>query len=132
MSNPKHDCFVGNLTYNTTEDQLRDVFSAVGEVKNIRICTDRETGRAKGYAFVEYSDAATALSAIRNLDGREFNNRKLRVSYSNNSSLKEVAREMGQVVHDSYQSGNQAILYYYLYLLCLRARLNVLSVLFAF
>jgi cleavage stimulation factor subunit 2 len=105
MSNTKHDCFVGNLSYNTTEEGLREVFSVVGEVKNIRICTDRETGRPKGYAFIEYADAATALSAIRNLDTRDFNGRKLRVSYSNNSSLKDVAREMGHVVQDSYQSG---------------------------
>lgn len=106
MSNPRHDCFVGNLSYNTTEEALREVFSRVGEVINIRICTDRDTGRPKGYAFIEYADAATALSAIRNLDGADFNGRKLRVSYSNNSSLKDVAREMGQEVHDSYQSGS--------------------------
>ena len=103
--NPKHDCFVGNLSYNTTEESLKEVFQRVGEVVNIRICTDKETGRPKGYAFIEYADAATALSAIRNLDGADFNGRKLRVSYSNNSSLKDVARELGQVVHDSYQSG---------------------------
>lgn len=105
MSSTKHDCFVGNLSYNTTEDNLREVFKRVGEVIGIRICTDRETGRPKGYAFIEYADAATALSAIRNLDGTDFHGRKLRVSYSNNSSLKEVAREMGHDVHDSYQSG---------------------------
>jgi cleavage stimulation factor subunit 2 len=105
MTNTRHDCFVGNLSYNTTEESLKEVFSRVGEVINIRICTDRETGRPKGYAFIEYADAATALSAIRNLDGADFNSRKLRVSYSNNSILKDVAREMGQVVHDSYQSG---------------------------
>ena len=64
------------------------------------------TGRPKGYAFIEYADPNTALSAIRNLDGVDFNGRNLRVSYSNNSALKDVAREMGQVVHDSYQSGN--------------------------
>lgn len=106
MTSTKHDCFVGNLSYNTTEENLREVFIRVGEVIGIRICTDRETGRPKGYAFIEYADAATALSAIRNLDGADFNGRKLRVSYSNNSGLKDVAREMGHVVQDSYQSGS--------------------------
>jgi len=109
MPNTNHQCFVGNLAYNTTEEGLRQVFSVVGEVVGVRILTDRETGRPRGYAFIEYADAATALSAIRNLDKREFNGRELRVSYSNNSNLKEVAREMGHVVQDSYQSGSSNV-----------------------
>lgn len=104
----KHDVFVGNLSYTTTEEQLREIFSPVGPIAGIRIVTDRDTGRPRGFAFVEYLDAPTALSAIRNLDGHELNNRKLRVSYSNNSNLKDIARSMGQPVQESYQSGGKS------------------------
>ena len=100
----KHDVFVGNVTFNTTEEQLQEIFSFVGPIKNIRILTDQNTGRPKGFAFIEYSDANTALAAIRHLDGHELNNRRLRVSYSNNSNLKEIARSIGQVIPDIYQS----------------------------
>lgn len=72
----KHDVFVGNLAYNVTEDALKQVFSTVGVVKNVRMVQDKETGRSKGFAFVEYEDAATALSAIRNIDGFDLLGRK--------------------------------------------------------
>lgn len=56
---------------------------------------DQDTGRPKGFAFVEFHDASSALAAIRHLDGHEVNSRRLRVSYSNNSNLKEVAQTIG-------------------------------------
>jgi len=96
-----HDIFVGNLAFNTTEEQLRVIFSTVGPVAGVRIVTDKETNKSKGFAFVEFLDASTALSAIRNIDGEELNNRKIRVSTSNNSSLKEHARQIGQVIPEN-------------------------------
>lgn len=63
----KHDVFVGNLTFNTTEDQLKQMFSSVGHVVSVRIVIDRDSQRSKGFAFVEFLDDHTALSAIRNL-----------------------------------------------------------------
>ena len=98
MAAEKNDVFVGNVTFNTTEEQLREIFSFVGPIKNIRILQDKDTGRPKGFAFIEYLDANTALAAIRKLDQTELNGRKLRVSYSNNSNLKELARQIGQVL----------------------------------
>eukprot|EP00903_Cladosiphon_okamuranus_P015694 g14489.t2 len=83
----KNDVFVGNIPFGTTEEQLHQIFSEAGGVVSIRLVLDFETGRPKGFAFVEYEDAATALSAIRNLNGYECNNRPLRVNFSNNSSL---------------------------------------------
>lgn len=74
----KHDVFVGNLSYNTTAEHLQEIFSTVGTVASIRVVTDKDTGRPRGFAFVEYDDAATALSAIRNLDGYDINGRKVR------------------------------------------------------
>ncbi|MCO5568571.1 hypothetical protein L7F22_022315 [Adiantum nelumboides] len=67
--------FVGGLSFRTTEDGLRDCFAAHGDVSDVRIITDRETGRSRGFGFVTYfndSDAETAMSKLQghNLDGR--------------------------------------------------------------
>ena len=59
---------------------------------NVRMATNAETGKPRGYCFVEYDDAATALSAIRNLNNREVNGRQLRVNFSNNSTLARARR----------------------------------------
>lgn len=71
--------FVGNIPHGTTEEQMKDIFSTVGTVLSFRIVYDRETGNPKGYGFAEYSDVEMAQSAIRNLNGQEFNGRTLRV-----------------------------------------------------
>jgi cleavage stimulation factor subunit 2 len=68
---------VGNIPYGTTEEQLHMVFSEAGRVTNIRSVIDHETGKPKGYAFVEFEDASDALVAIRNLNGYEVNGRQV-------------------------------------------------------
>jgi len=97
---------VGNLTFNTTEEQLREIFSFAGPVKNVRILTDKETGKPKGFAFVEYFDSNAALSAIRHLDQTELNSRKLKVGFPAQGNLKEVARQIGQVVPETAPSSS--------------------------
>lgn len=72
--------FVGNIPYDTTEETMIEIFQEVGPVVNFRINKDRETGKAKGYGFCEYHDAATAASAVRNLDGYGFGGRQLKVA----------------------------------------------------
>ncbi|MCA1585959.1 MAG: RNA-binding protein [Acidobacteria bacterium] len=72
--------FVGNLPYQATEDDLRTHFSAVGEPTQIVRPLDRETGRARGFAFVEYADRAVAEEAIRRFDGQLLMGRPLAVS----------------------------------------------------
>ncbi len=64
--------YVGNLAWATTEDGLREIFGQYGEVVSARIITDRETGRSKGFAFVEMEGADAAIAALNgvNLDGR--------------------------------------------------------------
>ncbi|KAF1774750.1 Cleavage stimulation factor subunit 2, hinge domain [Phytophthora cactorum] len=74
--------FVGNIPYDVTEDMLKEIFSEAGSVMNFRLVTDRETGKPKGYGFCEYADGATALSAMRNLNGYEINGRNLRVDFA--------------------------------------------------
>lgn len=76
------DVFVGNLTFTTTEEQLREVFGVVGTVKNVRILMDKETQRPKGYAFVEYGNIDSVHAAVRLLDKTDFNGRTLRVSFA--------------------------------------------------
>jgi RNA recognition motif-containing protein len=72
--------FVGNLNFRTTEQQLSDALSAAGQVTHVHLGTDRETGRSRGFAFVEFSSEAEAAEAIRKFDGFEVDGRKLRVN----------------------------------------------------
>jgi RNA recognition motif-containing protein len=71
--------FVGNLSYQTTEDQLTDLFSEVGEVQSATIVTDRDTGRSRGFAFVEM-DREAAAKAIERFNGFELNGRNINVN----------------------------------------------------
>lgn len=71
--------FVGGLPYRTTGDELRDAFAKAGEVVSASIVTDRETGRSRGFGFVEMEDSA-ADSAISMWNGKEFGGRMLTVS----------------------------------------------------
>ena len=72
--------YVGNLNYNTTEDDLRDLFGQFGTVNSANIIIDRETRRSKGFGFVELEEDDAADAAISQLDGQEVGNRNLRVN----------------------------------------------------
>ncbi|NLC83015.1 MAG: RNA-binding protein [Lentisphaerae bacterium] len=76
------DIYVGNLPYSTTDDDLRGLFAAHGEVASARVVIDRMTGRSKGFGFVEMADRAQAQQAIDALNGYEVEGRKLRVNES--------------------------------------------------
>ncbi|PIO71503.1 hypothetical protein TELCIR_06603 [Teladorsagia circumcincta] len=78
-----HSVYVGNLPYQTTEDAIGNHFSQAGNVTNVRIVYDRETGRTKGFGFCEFSDEAGAQNAVNTLNGTDFNGRSLRVNYAN-------------------------------------------------
>ncbi|MDE6978148.1 MAG: RNA-binding protein [Helicobacter sp.] len=71
--------YVGNITYNATERDIEGLFSQFGEVASVKLINDRETGRPKGFGFVEM-DAEAANKAIESLDGKEFKGRNLRVN----------------------------------------------------
>ena len=87
----RNDVFVGNIAFGTTDEDIRRIFSEVGRVLGVRMAVNAETGKPRGYCFVEYDDAATALSAIRNLNNRDVGGRQLRVNFSNNSALVDYA-----------------------------------------
>ncbi len=72
--------YVGNLSYNTSEEELRAAFAEFGEVTSAKIISDRETGRSKGFGFVEMRDADSGQEAIRALDGTEFGGRTIKVN----------------------------------------------------
>ncbi|MBG0776499.1 MAG: RNA-binding protein [Desulfovibrionaceae bacterium] len=71
--------YVGNLPWSATEDELRAAFATYGEVTSVNLIEDRETGRPRGFAFVEMADGG-ALEAIKNLDGKDFGGRNLKVN----------------------------------------------------
>jgi len=72
--------YVGNLSYEVTQDALNSVFAEYGSVKRIQIPTDRETGRLRGFAFVEMGTDAEETAAIEALDGAEWMGRDLKVN----------------------------------------------------
>ncbi|HEY7574787.1 MAG TPA: RNA-binding protein [Thermoanaerobaculia bacterium] len=72
--------YVGNCPFDVTEQQLRDVFSAYGEVQSVSVVTDRDTGRPRGFAFVEMSDGGAAQAAIKGVNGTELGGRTLNVN----------------------------------------------------
>ena len=72
--------YVGNLPFTTNEEELREVFERHGSVSSVNVITDRETGRPRGFAFVEMDDASAADDAMRALDGSELGGRSLRVN----------------------------------------------------
>ena len=78
--NTMKNIYVGNLPHSTTEPQLRTLFEAHGTVERVDIVMDKETGRAKGFAFVEMTEASEADKACQALSGTDFDGRTLRVN----------------------------------------------------
>ena len=72
--------YVGNLSFDSTEDDLRELFGRHGTVDSVAVITDRETGRPRGFAFVEMSESSAAQDAIRALDGNDFAGRNIKVN----------------------------------------------------
>ncbi len=84
--------YVGNLSYRATEDDLKEAFGKYGSIKRIVLPTDRDTGRVRGFAFVEMNDDTEEDAAITKLDGTEWMGRQLRV---NKAKPKENTRTGG-------------------------------------
>jgi cleavage stimulation factor subunit 2 len=84
--------FVGNISYDVTEEQIKQVFSKAGQIVHFRLVHDRDTGRPKGFGFCEFTDPATAAAAIRIFNGHDLNGRPLRVdsAASSERNMEEV------------------------------------------
>lgn len=85
--------YVGNLTFSTTDTDLRQLFEPYGSVDEIRVIMDRDTGRSKGFGFVEMSDGTAARTAIAKLNGQDLGGRALTV---NEAKPREPRRESSQ------------------------------------
>ncbi len=72
--------YVGNLSFHTEEAQLEQLFAGVGEVGSVRLVRDRDTGRSRGFGFVEMPDDASGRAACEQLNDREFDGRRLTVN----------------------------------------------------
>lgn len=72
--------FIGSLAYATTDDTLKAHFEQIGEVSSARVITDRDSGRSKGFGFVEFTDEANNQKAVDELNGKELDGRAINVS----------------------------------------------------
>ena len=72
--------YVGNMSYDTSEDDLRKAFEAHGQVDSVKVITDRDTGRAKGFGFIEMSSDTEAKAAMEALNEKDFQGRSLKVN----------------------------------------------------
>ncbi|XP_076238258.1 cleavage stimulation factor subunit 2 CstF64 isoform X2 [Calliopsis andreniformis] len=110
MDKSMRSVFVGNIPYEATEENLKDIFSEVGPVLSFKLVFDRETGKPKGYGFCEYKDQETALSAMRNLNGYEIGGRTLRVdnACTEKSRMEMQSLLQGQNTENPYGEAVQA------------------------
>ena len=72
--------YVGNMSYGTTQEAIEGLFGEFGEVSSVKLISDRETGRAKGFGFVTMNDDESAKKAIEELNGKEYDGRTLRIN----------------------------------------------------
>ncbi|KAK6161698.1 hypothetical protein DH2020_005079 [Rehmannia glutinosa] len=74
--------FVGGLSYGTDDQSLKDAFASFGDVVDARVITDRDSGRSRGFGFVNFSSDESASSALSAMDGQQLNGRNIRVSFA--------------------------------------------------
>ncbi|EPS29388.1 hypothetical protein PDE_04337 [Penicillium oxalicum 114-2] len=88
--------FLGNIPYNLTEEQVKDILSTAGTVTKFRLMMNPETGKPKGYGFADFADADAAASAVRNLNDYEIMGRKIRVDWPHNNEKDSVPADYSQ------------------------------------
>ncbi|KKK13444.1 hypothetical protein P175DRAFT_0442122 [Aspergillus ochraceoroseus IBT 24754] len=102
--------FLGNIPYNLTEEQVKDILSSAGTVTKFRLMMNPETGKPKGYGFADFADADAAASAVRNLNDYEIMGRKIRVDWPHNNEKDSVPpdySQSSQLPGQDVQSGAQ-------------------------
>ena len=78
----KNKLYVGNMSYSTSEEELRELFASYGEVSSVNVVLDRITGKSRGFGFVEMSKPEEAQEAIKNLNDHDLGGRKLTVDFA--------------------------------------------------
>ncbi len=91
----KNKLYVGNLAFATTEDSLKNVFEGSGEVTEVKLILDRETGRSRGFAFVTMSTAEQARQAVERMNGAVVDGRSLRVNEAEERNRGFTPRDSG-------------------------------------
>ncbi|KAL4896867.1 hinge domain of cleavage stimulation factor subunit 2-domain-containing protein [Aspergillus ambiguus] len=97
--------FLGNIPYNLTEEQVKDILSSAGTVTKFRLMMNPETGKPKGYGFADFADADAAASAVRNLNDYEIMGRKIRVDWPHNNEKDSIPPDYSQTVPGPGQDG---------------------------
>ena len=82
-----HKLFVGGLAFSTSTERLRELFAEIGAVESAAVVTDRDTGRSRGFGFVEMATAEEANQAVKRFNGHELDGRQLKVEVSNSTSM---------------------------------------------
>lgn len=98
--------FVGNMNFRTTESELRALFEPYGEITRLQVMTDRETGRSRGFAFVELAREEDAAKAIAELNGTEFAGRALNVSEARPKPERNGFRNRAYEGREEYAGGD--------------------------
>ncbi|RAK96335.1 putative polyadenylation factor subunit CstF64 [Aspergillus ibericus CBS 121593] len=99
--------FLGNIPYNLTEEQVKDILSSAGTVTKFRLMMNPETGKPKGYGFADFADADAAASAVRNLNDYEIMGRKIRVDWPHNNEKDSIPPDYSQLNAPINQDGAQ-------------------------
>ncbi|BAE65234.1 hinge domain of cleavage stimulation factor subunit 2-domain-containing protein [Aspergillus flavus] len=97
--------FLGNIPYNLTEEQVKDILSSAGTVTKFRLMMNPETGKPKGYGFADFADADAAASAVRNLNDYEVMGRKIRVDWPHNNEKDSIPPDYSQTTQVPGQDG---------------------------
>jgi RNA recognition motif-containing protein len=90
-----HKLFIGGLSFSTSNERLREAFAQVGSVESAAVVTDRETGRSRGFGFVEMATAEEAETAVKKLNGQELDGRRLNVELAKPAGLGGGAQRGG-------------------------------------
>jgi len=87
--------FIGGLPFSTSNERLREVFAQAGVVESAQVVTDRETGRSRGFGFVEMATSEDAEAAVKKFDGHELDGRRLTVQHAKPAGLGDRSRSGG-------------------------------------
>lgn len=111
-NSPSRVVYLGSIPYDQTEEQILDLCSNVGPVTNLKMMFDPQTGKSKGYAFVEYKDFESSASAVRNLNGYQFGSRLLKCGYATGSDISssDTSQQQQQQQHrQQHQQSSDAV-----------------------
>eukprot|EP00906_Rhabdomonas_costata_P008988 RCo012740 len=100
MATAHTHCFVGNIGFDVSEKDITELLERCGRVRNFRVVTDPATGKTKGYGFVEFDSEASALCAIKNLNGMEFRGRQLKVDFADHPKTSSSGGRRGDHFRD--------------------------------